>query len=289
MRKAIDLFCGPGGAGLGIEEAGYKIVGSYDYNQDCINTHIENGRHAILADLKEFTPEHQDVDLIWASPPCQPFSQGNVQDYGGRGNSDPRDCMGDAIRIIAYNKPRLVIMENVPGLKWTKNLPYLEARLAQLRELGYLVSYKVLKASDYGCGQARKRLYIVGRLDECLPNFPTPTNQQITMAQALGWDEDEASKRAVNKDSPIWPYERPSFTVVGTFKPEIMCGPGYRKAGDGPRQKSKGAVKITLREAATLQGFPTDYQFRGTSSTLWRQVGDAVIPKMAQLLVEANK
>jgi DNA (cytosine-5)-methyltransferase 1 len=82
-----------------------------------------------------------------------------------------------------------------------------------------------------------------------------------------------------------WPYNRPSPTIVGSYHPEVVAAPGYRKAGDPPRQKTPGSVRITLAEAAVLQSFPADFPFNGgpkdAQGKKFLQVGNAVPPLMA--------
>lgn len=76
------------------------------------------------------------------------------------------------------------------------------------------------------------------------------------------------------------------MTVVGSFQPEIMAGPGYRKAGDGPRQKAPGSVRITEAEGALLQGFPPHHVFTGPKSVRWRLIGDAVPVGLAKAVAK---
>jgi DNA (cytosine-5)-methyltransferase 1 len=84
-----------------------------------------------------------------------------------------------------------------------------------------------------------------------------------------------------------WPYDRPSPTIVGTFAPDVVAAPGYRKAGDPPRQKTPGSVRITIQEAAVLQSFPADYPWRGNEGKQYLQVGNAVPPLLAMALLSA--
>jgi DNA (cytosine-5)-methyltransferase 1 len=48
------------------------------------------------------------------------------------------------------------------------------------------------------------------------------------------------------------------------------------------------AIRLTIDELATLQGFPPGYIFTGTKTAQAKQVGNAVPPALARVLVEAN-
>lgn len=82
-----------------------------------------------------------------------------------------------------------------------------------------------------------------------------------------------------------WVHDRPSPTIVGTFAPDVVAKPGYRKAGDPPRQKTPGSVRVTVEEAGVLQSFPADFPWNGgpkdSSGKKYLQAGNAVPPLMA--------
>lgn len=89
-------------------------------------------------------------------------------------------------------------------------------------------------------------------------------------------------------DSPErWVHERPSTTVVGSFHPDIQAAPGYRKAGDGPRQNAPGSVRISIEQAAVLQSFPADFPWQGSKSKQFQQVGNAIPPLLAKRVLLA--
>ena len=67
---ALDLFCGGGGACIGLQQAGFEVVGID------IKPHKNYPGHFIQADITKGLPikNLMGFSLIWASPPCQLFS-----------------------------------------------------------------------------------------------------------------------------------------------------------------------------------------------------------------------
>jgi len=92
---------------------------------------------------------------------------------------------------------------------------------------------------------------------------------------------------AFGHDAASWVWERPSTTIVGSFHPEIVAAPGYRKPGDPPRQDTPGSVRVTLEEAARLQSFPDGYPWVGSRTKQFQQVGNAVPPLLAEAILRS--
>jgi len=275
---AVDLFCGMGGASLGLKQAGYDVVG-FDFWKHAVNSHVENGMPAqilkITTDLdwSKILETQQAVDLLWASPPCQSFSQANSN---AEGHDDSRNGFPATIEAVKQLLPRVVIFENVKGLTSSKNIEKFMGYIRSVESLGYKADWRVLDASSYGVAQRRKRCFMVARRDG-RPSYPATSDKIITMAEAIGRD-----------NVPQWAKEKPSSTIVGSFRPEMVAPPTWRKAGDGPRQNQPDAVEITLEEALILQSFPKDYKVCGPKTAQWLQVGNAVPPKIAKLLAQNN-
>lgn len=80
-------------------------------------------------------------------------------------------------------------------------------------------------------------------------------------------------------DLPDWCHHRPSTTIVGSFKPEIVAAPGYRTTVS--RQNAPGSVRVTVHEAGVLQSFPADYPWQGAKGKQFLQAGNAVPPGLA--------
>lgn len=104
MLKAIDLFCGAGGATKGLQRAGFHVT-DIDINPQpryCGDVFIQADALTHPLDLLQF-------DFIWASPPCQHFTLAN--------NRDVRNLHPDLIepvRDMLAKSGRLTVIENVP-------------------------------------------------------------------------------------------------------------------------------------------------------------------------------
>lgn len=290
--KAVLLFAGLGATAKGQRDlVGAEIVGIIERDSVACESLRQNfdPRLVIQADVKEFDfTTLGRVDVVIGGPPCQPFSQA----ADGSGEYDARDCIPDFIRAVSDLQPQVFIMEEVQTLTWKKHRAYLDRVLADLRAAGYVVEWKVLDMSKYGIPQKRKRLFVVGvRADLGVGVTWPEEGDVVTMAEALGWTREVAEERARQAPvygDPSWVFERPSTTVVGSFRPEVQAVPGYRKAGDGPRQNQPGSVVTTLEEALVLQGLPRDWRVAGSEAQRRLQVGNSCPPAMTARLVADN-
>lgn len=174
MPDAVDLFGGAGGATLALERCGYRTA-SYDVWEPAVAAHHANLLRAIGRDLISNPLSQKDtgpVDLLWASPPCQPFSAAGK----GQGELDERDGMRATVASIAQVRPSRFIIENVANLAGTSHRRYLEVILDGLRGAGYAVEHHVIDAADYGVPQHRRRLIVQGCRDGGAITWPDPTH-----------------------------------------------------------------------------------------------------------------
>lgn len=101
-------------------------------------------------------------------------------------------------------------------------------------------------------------------------------------------DNGSQSKGAIKSDDiRAWTTGRPATTLVSSFRPDVVAGPGYRQAGDGPRQDAPGSISISISEAARLQAFPNGYPWQGSRTSIFRQIGNAVPPPVAAAVAGA--
>lgn len=163
---AIDLFCGAGGLTLGLKQAGFRVLLGVEVNEEIAKTYKANNRIAktLVKDVREVNGKEifklagtNKIDLVAGCPPCQGFSQ--LTEKWKR--QDPRnDLVLQMARLVEEIKPKMVMMENVPGIA-TKGKGVLQGFVKKLRRLGYVVNQGVLQMADYGVPQSRRRFVLL--------------------------------------------------------------------------------------------------------------------------------
>lgn len=171
MKKlnVIDLFCGCGGFSKGFEEAGYNICFGIDMWADAVVTYQKNFPEASVLneditkisgrDILERTGlSSNEVDVIIGGPPCQGFSVS-----GKRMIDDERNSLYKSyVQIVSEIKPKVFVMENVPGLVRLFHGKVAEWVQEDFEAIGYTVRMQILSADNYGVPQQRKRVFFVG-------------------------------------------------------------------------------------------------------------------------------
>jgi len=162
--NVLDLFCGCGGMSYGLSKAGFKIIAGIDNWTISLKTFELNHPNSkiINADILNCNPNDirikSNIDLIIGGPPCQGFSIA-----GKREIYDARNILYKGfINFVKYFKPKGFILENVPNLVSLGKGQIKNFILNDFENLGYKINYKVLKASDFGVPQNRKRVFFVG-------------------------------------------------------------------------------------------------------------------------------
>lgn len=313
--RAASLFSGAGGLDLGIEAAGFAVVSRSDSEPCCCETLAANGRAAKLANIRGAPPLPAGLDLVFGGPPCQSFSSAGAMG----GVLDPRgQLVFEFARAVVAARPRLFMMENVRGLA-TARLPdgepggVLRALLSAMEGAGYACRAVVLNAADFGAPQRRVRLFILGALAGAPPDEPHPTRGRdgspapwITLGDFLTdhADRDESSwvrpaprmaealagapdgsglrspgKRETTRPGGHWGYKQGGFVADRTLPARTVTA---SSTTDMIRLPGGSLRRLTLREVAGLQGFPSDWEFCGTRSQRFRQVGNAVPVPLAE-------
>jgi DNA (cytosine-5)-methyltransferase 1 len=303
---SIELFCGAGGLALGMHNAGINSKLLIDFDKDSIKTLQQNRPEwnatcasVIDIDLDEY--ENQ-IDIMAGGFPCQAFS------FAGKslGFADTRGTLFyEYARLIDQVKPRLVIGENVKGLLNHDEGRTLAVIVSELENLGYRVAYKLMRAQFLDVPQKRERLIIFGIRHDVDSDiyFPVEKDYTITMRAALkGVPKSPGqvysdTKRAIMELIPEGGYWK---DLPDDLQKEFMGGSYHLGGGKtgmarrlswsepsltltcNPAQKQterchpKETRPLTVREYARIQTFPDDWQFAGSVSSQYKQIGNAV-------------
>lgn len=302
----IDLFAGAGGTALGMENAGISHVMLNELDKNAVDTlrHNRAQWNVIGGDVAaiDFRQYRGKVDIIEGGFPCQAFS------YAGKklGLEDTRGTLFyQFARAVKEAQPKIAIGENVRGLLTHEDGRTLQTMLATLQSLGYEVAFRVLRAQYLDVPQKRERLLIFAvkkDLDMSII-FPREKNYTISMREAVGdcptspGQEYSAWKKRVLakvppggywRDLPLQmqkEYMKTSYFMGGGKtgmarrlsweEPSLTltCNPAQKQT---ERCHPSETRPLNIREYARIQTFPDTWQFQGSVSSQYKQIGNAV-------------
>lgn len=292
--KVLDLFAGCGGLSLGFEAAGFQTVG-YEMDIKAADTYNLNLTGQCFKEKLSVTTSFQDdYAVVIGGPPCQPFSVGGHQ----KGIDDERNGFPIFLQAIEQLRPQVFMFENVRGMLYS-NKWYLDEITTTLRNMGYKIDYQLLNAVNFGIPQNRERLFCIGHKGNFC--FPKPQLNKVNVADAIGdlidTIKDESKILTPSMDRYVANYEKASSCVnprdLYPHKPArtLTCRNIAAPTGDMQRVKLKDGRRrrISVREAARLQSFPDWFEFVGTETNQYYQIGNAVPPLLAFQFAQSIK
>src|SRR5690554_6316579 len=174
--QTIGFFSGAGGLDIGSQLAGSKVISSLDFDRDSVatmnrNKYFSHTKH-FHRDIKEMSAldyskiikENNPEKLILVGgPPCQPFSKAGywVTHKNRLGSEDPRNMIGQYLRIIEELQPDGFLLENVESLLHPKNAQAVTDLKEAIDKLGYKFIVYRADALDFGVPQKRKRVFFI--------------------------------------------------------------------------------------------------------------------------------
>ncbi len=276
----IDLFAGIGGFHIALHELGGECLYASEWDSNARKTYEFNFKKIspllfennlfrsdiTLEENQQCIPD--DVDILCAGFPCQPFSQAGFK----KGFSEARGTLFFEIaKIIQDKQPKAFFLENVRHLLNHNNGKTFEVIQNILEnELNYSISFKILKASDYGLPTHRPRLYIIGFRSDIADSkefeFPEPIPLQFTMSEVFN----------------------------GQCKKDIgfTLRVGGRGSGIGDRRNwdayevDNSVRNITPNEGKKMMGFPDNFNFPVSDVQALKQLGNSVAINPVRMTAE---
>ena len=319
--KIIELFAGAGGLALGLEKAGFESLLLNEIDKDACETLKKNRANWNVknCDIKEydFTKFKGKVDLLTGGFPCQAFSYAGKK----LGFNDTRGSLFyEFARAIKETNPKVILAENVKGLVSHDSGKTLETIRDIIDEIGYeLVEPKVLKAIFYKVPQKRERIFLVAIRKDLSRfvsfNYPAKFPKIFTLRDALK-KGDLFNKDVPKTEGQIYPQRKKEILskvpqggywrdLPDDLQREYMRGSYFLGGGKtglarrlswdepsltltcAPAQKQTERCHpnetrpLTFREYARIQTFPDEWQFCGSLSSIYKQIGNAVPVNLA--------
>jgi DNA (cytosine-5)-methyltransferase 1 len=297
--KIISLFSGAGGLDLGFIQAGHKVLWAIDNDKDSCETYKKNiGDHIVCEDINNTNINHiPKADLVLGGFPCVGFSIANQK----RSLSDERNHLYKGfVKVVKTKLPKYFIAENVRGILNLEKGLIFNKIIKEFESLGYNVDYRVINAADYAVPQNRIRVFILGVKKNKKTEFAwlepeiTDIKKRITIEQALqGIPEPNGNNILLNHIGSKYKITNRNFTGHRKTDPNkpspTILARGNGKGGVCAIQHFKNHRRMTVREQAIIQTFPLDFEFFGSISSMYRQVGNAVPVKLAYKIAKCFK
>ncbi|KQV79980.1 DNA (cytosine-5-)-methyltransferase [Rhizobium sp. Root1220] len=297
--KAIEVYAGVGGLGIGLEAAGIQVVFGHDIDEKVHRVRTENGIpgwRADAGDISKIAPEIalRSYDMVCGGPPCQDFSVAGQQSPGARAELTVSFAL-----LIGACRPEWFLYENVRRAAWSTQ--YQNARKL-FKKYGYGLTEMVLDTSLYGVPQSRKRFICVGRMHE----------RDGFLESAIKAAAKKTKRPISDILDPKDPDDAELIRIGGYFTRPFGDGRGvrrlnepapavYRNFREKPAKKHRetrnpldhihavDAHTITQRQMSRIQGFPLDFNWwssdvDATEKDIDVMIANAVPPPFAYYL-----
>jgi DNA (cytosine-5)-methyltransferase 1 len=270
---------------MGLAQAGLEVNLAVDINQDACYTYSKNMKQGIIwcTDIATITSgqllekarlRRKDIDLIIGGPPCQGFSSAGTREW-----DDPRNTLlKHFVDLVIELRPTWFIMENVEGLLTANNGIFLIKAITRFLEAGYWVKARKNYLETYGLPQRRKRVIIVGNLEQCAFDFPLQTH--ATYPTLFENKQPLLSLLDAISDlpSPSLDAEKPTYDR----KPQSEYQDRLRRTDLAfishhqiKRQNSITLQRISyLRQGETMKHLPEELQHSSFTRRAYRRVMD---------------
>lgn len=296
--QMVSLFCGAGGLDRGFENAGFETIWANDFDKFACETHRTWSKAEVVqGDIGQVNFDLiPKTDFIAGGFPCQGFSLA-----GPRKIDDQRNILYRYfVKLVETKQPKAFIAENVKGILTLGNGEIIDAIISDFASKGYNVKPTLVNAADYGVPQDRLRVIIVGirkdlekefvfpkafdykvTMKDALKDIPTPSKDEICNAPYSSRYMSRNRKRNWNEQSFTIPAMAKQVTLYPGSPDMVKLGTDLWKFGDCGETR-----RLSYLEAAAIQTFPRDMDFKGDLTSKYKQIGNAVPVKLAEAVAK---
>lgn len=307
--KILSLFSGCGGLDLGFQggfkflnkkyhENDFEVIWANDIESHACQTYKSYFNHSIVCgDIRDIISGEntglfdatipEKADIVLGGFPCQDFSHAGKR----RGFENKRGALYQAMSfVIRKTNPMLFLAENVKGLLTMNNGDAIQHIIEDFEKSGYNVSSKLLLASNFGVPQKRERVVIVGTRKKLLPRFDfnvlnSLKNDFLTTGEAI---DDLENIKEGTVENHFWSKAKKNNGQGNNSVIKNEPAPTMRAEHHGNIEFHwNGKRRLSAREAARIQSFPDDMIFHPSTSSAYKQIGNAVPPVFAWYLAKS--
>lgn len=323
--KTLSLFSGGGGLDIAFHDMGFEIVECVEIEKDFTATLHENsqigkrlfGSKVVCKDIRDYSPDHKDIQFIIGGPPCQTFSAAGARASGVNGIDDKRGTLFEEyVRILKLTKPAGFLFENVYRIVGAQGGKPWELIKEAFRGAGYKLFWRILDAADYGVPQHRERLIIVGVREHGEFKFPWPSHGpdsadsrpyynaglavsgldtskcEIGIGGRHGHLLDEIPPGLnysyytdrMGHPKPIFGWRSKFSDYLYKADPQTPVRTIKAQGGQYTGPFSWESRPFTVDEIKRLQTFPDGYVIKGGRQTVIHQLGNSVPPQVGRIL-----
>lgn len=339
--QTIGFFSGAGGLDIGSQLAGAKVISSLDFDRDSVATMKANKYFAHSAhfhkDIKEMYAKdynkliranNPEKLILVGGPPCQPFSKAGywVTHKNRLGSEDPRNMIGQYLRIVEELQPDGFLLENVESLLHPKNAQAVTDLKEAIDKLGYKFIVYRADALDFGVPQKRKRVFFIASKKGIVGEPIKTHGDELEILVNKNLLPHERVIDWIGKFDSDKYFEVEELTTGKTYDEElkqIPPGQNYfalteRSGHPNPKFEANKRFwnfllklhpnqpswtiaaqpgpwvgpfhwnnrRLRVPESAAIQTFPEDYHFVGTRRSIQKQIGNAVPSLLGKAIVK---
>lgn len=314
--RTVSLFSGCGGMDLGFIWSGYQIIWANEIDSDATETYNNNiSNHIVQGDINDIDiTTIPECDVILGGFPCQDFSM--IWKRKGL-ESERGNLYKKFVEVVKTKQPKLFVAENVKGLLSANKGQAIKQIIKDFSDCGYDTNADLYNFANYGTPQLRERVLIIGirkDISYCYkkPKPTHPPDKYVTSGEALIGVEKVPYN---NEHQNIKPRTQKILELIpegGNFQSIPIDSPYYVKGMIShvyrrlDRNKPSTTIiaaggggtwgyhyeeprPLTNRERARLFGYPDNFKFVGSISSVRKQIGNSVPPIGIKVIADELK
>lgn len=282
-------------------------------NQDIIK--LAESKEELFHFLKNIGYDKKKPTVLIGCAPCQGFTS-HRKKHWKEGEDARNSLITEFAKIASVINPCAIVMENVPEFLSKRYWKYYSQAKKSFEDNGYTVKACIYNAASFGVPQDRFRSILIAMKREfLLPEGYLNPNKYRTVRDAIGNlpavqagvadPKDPMHKSAAHKSTTIdiikhVPHDggnRPhgygpvcldktngfsdTYGRLYWDRPSITITHYARNPASGRYTHPEQDRGLTAREVALLQSFPNGFEFMGSFDDIYRQIGEAVPPKLS--------